>query len=138
MENIVLDIIPGAAWPVCHASQCDVGRVIQINLKEISEFYTFTDERIIFEMKKPSGDIVTADVVRSLGSNILYLSTTAQMCACPGSNVCEISLKKKKYRIGSINFILEVEEDPDNNVESTSEIGDLDYRILDAIKIWKT
>lgn len=138
MENIVLDIIPGAAWPVCHASQCDVGRVIQINLKEISEPYSFSNERATFEMKKPSGDIVTVDVVHSLGGNILYLTTTAQMCACPGSNVCEISLTKNKNKIGSLNFILEIEEDPDNNVESTSEIGDLDYRILDAIKIWKT
>ena len=139
MENIVLDILPGAAWPVCHASQCDVGRVIQINLKEISKNYSIDGEQYVtFEMKKPDGNVVTSKISYLAGSSTIYLTTTEQMCSCPGSNICEIRIKKKKYNVGSLNFILEIEEDPDNYVESLSEIGDLDLRILDVIKIWKT
>lgn len=139
MENIVIDILPGAAWPVCHASQCDVGRIIQINIFDISTSYLIDgDKALAFEMKKPDGNIVTSKLTYTAGTSVVYLKTTKQMCSCPGSNICEISISKKKSSIATLNFILEIEADPDYYVESLTEIGDLDLRIVDAMKIWKT
>lgn len=139
MENIVIDFLPGAAWPVCHASQCDVGRVIQINIKDISVLYNIKNkETLTFEMKKPDTTIVTSYVNYSIGDSKIYLTTTEQMCACPGRCLCEIKITKKDYSVGTLNFILEIEEDPGVNVVSISEIADIEQRILRAIKKWRT
>ena len=139
MENVVLDILPGAAWPVCHASQCDVGRVIQINIKDISVLYEINKkETLTFEMKKPDTTIVTSSVNYSIGSSTIYLTTTEQMCACPGTCLCEIKITKKDYSVGTLNFILEVEEDPGCNIVSVSEISDMEQRIMRAIKKWRS
>lgn len=139
MENIVIDILPGVAWPVCHASQCDVGRVIQINIKDISILYSINEEEILtFEMKKPDTTIVTSPVNYSIGSSTIYLTTTEQMCACPGTCLCEIKITKKDYSIGTLNFILEIEEDPGCNIVSVSEIDDMEQRIMRAVKKWRS
>lgn len=139
MENIIIDILPGAAWPVCHASQCDVGRVIQINIKDISTLYKINRrDTLIFEMKKPDTTIVTSYVNYSIGSSTIYLTTTEQMCACPGSCLCEIKITKKDYSVGTLNFILEIEEDPGINIESVSEIVDMEQRIIRAVKKWRS
>lgn len=139
MENIVIDILPGVAWPVCHASQCDVGRVIQINIKDISILYSINEEEILtFEMKKPDTTIVTSPVNYSIGSSTIYLTTTEQMCACPGTCLCEIKITKKDYSIGTLNFILEIEEDPGCNIVSVSEIADMEQRIMRAVKKWRS
>ena len=139
MENIVIDILPGVAWPVCHASQCDIGRVIQINIKDISVLYNINEEEILtFEMKKPDTTIVTSPVNYSIGSSIIYLTTTEQMCACPGKCLCEIKITKKDYSVGTLNFILEIEEDPGCNIISVSEIADMEQRIMRAVKKWRS
>ena len=139
MENIVIDILPGADWPVCHASQCDVGRVIQINIKDISVLYKIkSKETPTFEMKKPDTTIVTSYVDYSIGDSTVYLTTTKQMCACPGTCLCEIKFTKKNYSVGTLNFILEIEEDPGVNIESVSELADIEQRILRAIKKWRS
>ncbi len=139
MENILIDILPGADWPVCHASQCDVGRVIQINIKDISVLYKIKNKEILtFEMKKPDTTIVTSYVNYSIGSSVIYLTTTEQMCACPGTCICEIKITKKDYSVGTLNFILEIEEDPGVSIVSVSEIVDIEQRILRAIKKWRS
>lgn len=139
MENIVIDILPGVAWPVCHASQCDVGRVIQINIKDISVLYNINEEEILtFEMKKPDTTIVTSPVNYSISSSIIYLTTTEQMCACPGTCLCKIKITKKDYSVGTLNFILEIEEDPGCNIISVSEIADMEQRIMRAVKKWRS
>lgn len=139
MENIVIDILPGVDWPVCHASQCDVGRIIQINIKDISVLYNINEkETLTFEMKKPDTTIVTSYVDYSVGDSFVYLTTTEQMCACPGTCVCEIKITKKDYSVGTLNFILEIEEDPGVNIESVSEIADMEQRIIRAVKKWRS
>lgn len=137
MENITIDIIPGDVHPVCHASQKDVGRVIQINIKEISEYFIIDGSKsFVFEMKKPDTCVVTAPVTYSYNDYKLYLTTTEQMCACSGSNICEIKITERKTVIGTLNFILEIEDNPDNITESVSEIYDLEDRIREIVRKW--
>lgn len=139
MENIVINFLPGAAPPVCHASQCDIGRVIQINIHDISLLYQIpSDVTLTFEMKKSDTTIVTAPVIYNVGSSVIYLTTTEQMCASPGTCLCEIKITKKDYSVGTLNFILEIEEDPETNINSISEISDLEERIIRAVKRWRS
>ena len=139
MEKITIDILPGDTIPVCHASKCDVGRVIQINLIEDSiPLVLGNDKTLIIEMKKSDTTIVTAPAVYNIGDSSITFVTTEQMCSCPGRNFCEIRFSKKDYSVGSLNFILEIEDDPGKEVESVSEIYDLEQRILDAIRKWRS
>lgn len=137
METINIDILPGDVTPVCHASQYDVGRTIQINLMQDSKPYEIEfGQHLVLEMKKPDTNVISAPVNYRTGKSTIYFTTTEQMCACPGSNKCEIRIYKGKTSIGTLNFILEVERDPKVEIESISEIYDLGQRIIDIVKRW--
>lgn len=137
METINIDILPGDVTPVCHASQYDVGRTIQINLMQDSKPYEVEfGQRLVLEMKKPDTNVVSAPINYNVGNSTIYFTTTEQMCACPGSNKCEIRITKGNISIGTLNFILEVERDPKIEIESTSEIYDLAQRIIDIVRRW--
>ena len=138
MEVINLNIIPGKAQPVVHASQYDVGRVIRCNLFEGAEvFYLDGTETISCNIKKPDNNIVTLSVTNTNDSYV-EITTTEQATACDGSNLCEISITKGDDVIGSLNFIMEVECSPiEGGISSASEINNLwtqvDGMVADAL-----
>lgn len=127
MEQINLNLIPGRTMPVAHASQYDVGRTIRFNLFEGETVYTFDgSETVSVDVRKTDGNIVTASLTASASSSYVDVVTTEQMTACSGSNLAEIQIVKGGTTIGTLNFILEVEEDPlDGGAESESEIHNL-------------
>ncbi len=56
------------------------------------------------------------------------------MTACHGSNLCELKLEKGADVIGTMNFILEVEQDPlEGGVQSASEIDNLQTQIAGMV-----
>ena len=126
METFNLNIIPGKTCPVCHASQYDIGRTIRINLFENAAVYTLDGtETISVSVRKTDGNVVTASVTNT-SDNYVEIVTTEQMTACHGANLCELKIEKGADVIGTMNFILEVEQDPlEGGIASQSEIDNL-------------
>lgn len=139
MENIVIDILPGKDVPVCHASKGDVGRVIQLKLMDgYIPFDLSGYDTLVLDMKKPDTNIVTIPVTYDSNTSIISITTTEQMCSCQGRCLCEIKISNQDVKVGTLNFILEVEDGPGKDIVSVSEIYDLEQRIRDVIKKWRS
>lgn len=134
MESFNLNIIPGKDRPVCHASQYDIGRTIRVNLFEGFNVFTLDGTEVIsISVRKPDGNVVTESVTNTSDSYVEFV-TTEQMTACHGSNLCELKLEKGADVIGTMNFILEVEQDPlEGGVQSASEIDNLETQIAGMV-----
>ena len=130
-EQITVDLIPGKLPPTCHASQYDIGRTIQVNLTEGSAPYTLDGtETITVEVRKPDGNFVTASCTATLGNTYVDVVTTEQMTACAGMNLCNLKVEKGGNTIGTLNFIMAVEQDPiDGASASESVIDNLDAMV---------
>lgn len=136
MESFNLNIIPGKDRPVCHASQYDIGRTIHVNLFEGFNVFTLDGTEVIsISVRKPDGNVVTESVTNTSDSYVEFV-TTEQMTACHGSNLCELKLEKGADVIGTMNFILEVEQDPlEGGVQSASEIDNLQTQVAGLVAI---
>lgn len=134
MESFNLNIIPGKDRPVCHASQYDIGRTIHVNLFEGFNVFTLDGTEVIsISVRKPDGNVVTESVTNTSDSYVEFV-TTEQMTACHGSNLCELKLEKGADVIGTMNFILEVEQDPlEGGVQSASEIDNLQTQVAGMV-----
>ena len=136
MESFNLNIIPGKDRPVCHASQYDIGRTIHVNLFEGFNVFTLDGTEVIsISVRKPDGNVVTESVTNTSDSYVEFV-TTEQMTACHGSNLCELKLEKGADVIGTMNFILDVEQDPlDGGVQSDTNIHNLQTQVADLVAI---
>ena len=134
MEVFNLNIIPGAVAPIIHASQYDEDREFRANLFEGDQVFELTGaETISVNVRKPDGNVVTAAVVNT-GSNYVEFSTTLQMTACAGANLCQLRIEDSPRKIGTLNFILAVERDPlEGGIQSESAIHDLQAQIAAAV-----
>ena len=134
MEVINLNFIPSGANPVAHASQFDEGRTTRFNLFDGSAVYTLDGTEIItVSVRKPDGHIVT-EAVTNTSSTYVEVVTTEQMTACAGDNLAQIKVEKGGDTIGFLNFILQVQKDPEDGGDpSASFIHDLDQQIADAV-----
>ena len=134
MEQFNLNTIPGKVAPVCHASQYDTGRTIRVNLFEGDQVYTLDGTEIIsVSVRKPDGHVVTEGITNTSAAYI-EIVTTEQMTACPGANLCELKIEKGADVIGTLNFILSVEEDPlAGGDPSESFVYDLAAQIAEAV-----
>lgn len=136
MEQINLNLIPGRTMPVAHASQYDVGRTIRFNLFEGDTIYILDGtETVNVNVRKTDGNIVTAALVVTASATYVEVVTTEQMTACSGSNLAEIQIIKGDDTIGTLNFILEVEEDPmEGGIHSESEIHNLRSQVKEMVE----
>ena len=76
MEIINLNLIPGKAWPVAHATQFDKGREFRANLFEGSQVYTLAgDETVDAIIKKPDGNQVTETLVNTADKYVIVTTT---------------------------------------------------------------
>lgn len=130
MESFNLNIIPGKTRPVCHASQFDAGRAIRVNLFEDANIYTLSgSEEVSLSVRKPDGNVVTVEI-ENTGDSFVEIVTTEQMTACAGSNLCELKIEDDGKVIGTMNFILETEQDPlEGGIESESSIYNLETQV---------
>lgn len=132
-ESINLNLIPTGEMPVIHVSQFDNGRAFNVNLFKGSDEYTIPEGYTAeLHCRKADRNIVTL-ATTNVSSNTLTFTTTTQLCACAGDNLCEVAIKDNEdYLVGSLNFILQVEKDPlQGGIQSTSEIYDLTDQIED-------
>jgi len=134
MEVFNLNIIPGAVAPIIHASQYDEDREFRANLFEGDQVFELTGEEIIsVNVRKTDGNVVTAAVVNT-GANYVEFSTTEQMTACAGANLCQLRIENSPRKIGTLNFILAVERDPlEGGIQSESEINNLETQVAEMV-----
>jgi len=133
MEIINLNLIPGKAWPVAHATQFDKGREFRTNLFEGSQVYTLAgDETVDAIIKKPDGNQVIETLVNT-ADNYVIVTTTEQMTAVAGPSLGEIRISKGDTVIGSLKFILECEQSADTGIDSHSEINNLEAQVAAII-----
>jgi hypothetical protein len=135
IESINLNLIPSGVSPVCHVSQYDEGRQIKINLFEGIIPYTIqSGDAFTLNVRKPDNTIVTTSVSGTQGDNHITISTTEQIAAVVGENLCELKITNGSTVIGTLNFIMQVERDVlADGIPSQSVIEDLDERIAEAI-----
>ena len=134
MEVINLNFIPSGANPVAHASQFDEGRTTRFNLFDGSAVYTLDGTEIItVSVRKPDGHIVT-EAVTNTSSTYVEVVTTEQMTACAGDNLAQIKVEKGGDTIGFLNYILQVQKDPEDGGDpSASFIHNLEEQIAEAV-----
>ena len=134
METIKLDLVPGKINPVCHASQYDKGRQIKIELLNDGVPYTLEGtETVTFEERKRDGRVVTAELENN-GGTFVILNTTEQMCAVSGACLCVLKITDGDVKIGTLNFLLIVEDDPLNNgLTLPSEIHNLQTQVNEDV-----
>lgn len=133
MEVFNLDLIPGRSNPVIHCSQFDEGRSYRANLFEGASVYTLDGtETITLIEKKLDGNEVTIGVTNTSDSYVEF-STTQQLTALAGPQLCELRFEKGADLIGSANFILDCEESPDTGITSDSAIHNLEEQIAEAV-----
>ena len=129
-ERIELNICPAGDMPVFHCSQYDVGRPIIIDLKNGDDAFTPT-AGTTFELhcRKVDDNIVTLDTYEVDG-NTLTFTSTEQLCACPGDNLCEVAIYLDDLCMGTLNFMLHVEPDPlAGGLESETQIYNLTEQV---------
>ena len=133
-EVIKLNLIPKGEMPVFHVSQFDNGRTITCELfRGEDEYPVPNDITVELHCRKADNNIVTLPADNTSQDNVVKFTSTTQLTACYGKNLCEVALKgDDDYLIGTLNFILEVEKDPlQGGIQSTSEIHDLTQQIED-------
>lgn len=135
MEQINLNLIPGRTMPVAHASQYDIGRIIRFNLFEGDTVFTFDGtETASVNVRKTDGNIVTESLTVIASTSYVEVVTTEQMTACAGSNLAEIEITKGSDVLGTLNFVLDVEEDPtEGGIQSESEINNLRVQVAGMV-----
>ena len=131
-EVIKLNLIPKGEMPVFHASQFDTGRLITCELYRGEDAYSVPEGYTVeLHCRKVDNNIVTMTSTL-INDNVVTFTSTEQLTACNGKNLCEVAILDEGYRIGTLNFILEVEIDPlKGGITSTSEIHNLETQIED-------
>lgn len=129
-EVIKLNLIPKGEMPVFHASQFDTGRLITCELYRGEDAYSVPEGYTVeLHCRKIDNNIVTM-ASTLINDNVVTFTSTEQLTACNGKNLCEVAILDEGYRIGTLNFILEVEIDPlKGGITSTSEIHNLETQV---------
>lgn len=127
MQIVNLQIAPTSVKPVVHVSQSDVGRQFQLRLFDGAVAYSLpsgTTARI--DGIKPDKEGFSYTDATSVSGNTITVTTKTQMTTTPGNVECEIRLVNNSQDIGTLNFIMLVEESPLSDVDiSKTDLPDL-------------
>lgn len=114
MQILNINLVPNNTIPVFHSSQYDAGRTATVVLY---------NGRVPYNIEE--GDEISIEERK--GDNTIAV---IKVNAVAGTNTCEIVITNNGTRIGSGNFIHEVEKSPtEGGIESESEINNLAEQI---------
>lgn len=121
METRNINIIPGGTAAVVHVSQNDVGRTIEFNVQDRTEWFDLAGATVKIQGTKPSG--LGYSLEGTVGGHTATFVTDKQMTDEHGSIASELKITKGNMIIGSANFILSVERDPhpDSTTDGSAE-----------------
>ena len=130
MIEVRIDLVPQKEKPRFMVSQFDNERRVKFLLTENGEEVSIgAGTTSILTIRKPDGNIVTLNSVSYGPSNVVF-DLTEQACACYGESWGEIVITENDYRIGTCNFIMEVERSPeDGGINSATAISTLQTQI---------
>lgn len=129
-QSINLNLIPQGVNPIIHVNQYDKGQTWYFYLYEGNTIFTI-----------PSGTTITIQGTKKDGTGFQYPCTftgnkvtateTEQMTLFYDKYPCELSLSKNGDVIGTLNFIIEVEQAPlgDDTVISETDLPILQQAI---------
>lgn len=125
MQDILLNLIPGACSPEVHLSQYDKGRVIPFKLADGKSAYDVpAGSTMVVKATKPSGLGFIVPV--SFEGDTATMTITETMSNEYGRFPAELSITNGDTLIGTANFVLNVEKSP--HPEGTTD-GDSDSLI---------
>lgn len=152
-EEIDVNMVPGGPMSVWHSSQYDELRKLRVNLYNGKSLQNLgSNVTVSLSVRKTDGNIIessSSNVIKIVEENpwgegsapwrFIEINTTQQMTACVGKNICEIvvyeTVSGETSKVGSANFILEVEKDPlAGGIQSDSEIDDLQAMVEEALE----
>lgn len=135
MESIKLNLIPSGVNPTCHCSQYDEGRIIRIDLFDgLTPYALQSGDAVTLNVRKPDNTIITTSITATAGNNYVEISTTEQMCAVVGFNLCDLTITNGSKVIGTLNFIMAIERDVlADGIPSQSVIEDLEELVQEAV-----
>ena len=131
-QTFELDLIPQGVPPVIHVSQYDRGQVWFIKVLENGVPYEIpTGCSVTIQGSKP--DSTAFQYACTYSGNIVAATLMQQMCAVVGDVSCEVRITANGAAqiIGSLNFIIEVEEGSiaDDTIVSETDISLIEQAI---------
>ena len=117
-----LNLIPGRALPRINATQYDYGsRTMTFAIYNGDQRFTLASGMTAkIEGTKPDKHGFSYAATVSTANNIITANLTQQMTAVAGDVLCEIVISKSGERIGTLNFILAVQQAGLNEETDTS------------------
>ena len=113
MQTFDIDIIPKGINPVVYCSQNDVGRQLKFYMYDGAISYEPpVGGKVFIEGKKPDNNGFSYEC--TYDGNEVTVTLTEQMTVLFGDVLCELRIIKDSLTIGTLNFILRVEESPIN------------------------
>ena len=122
MQETNLQYAPDGVSPVIHVSQFDSGRQFRFKIYDGSTPYSMpsgTTARI--DGIKPDGHGFSYTDKVSISGNTATITTTEQMTVIAGTVKCELRFLNGYDNIGTVNFLMVVEESPINGDTNISE-----------------
>lgn len=120
-----LNVVPAGVRPVIHVSQYDNHvQALRFNLyKENAVFTIPSGAAVLINGYKPDNTAFSYAATATSGNTATF-SVTQQMTAVAGDVECELRVRTATEIIGTLNFVLRVEEAPlhDDSVLSETEI----------------
>ena len=129
VQNAKLNLIPGAVLPRINVTQYDYGsRSLKFEIWNGSQRFTLANGMSAsIQGTKPDRFGFDYAATVDVSNNLVVCNLTQQMTAAYGDCVCEIVLTKTGERIGTLNFVLDIQPAGLNNdtVVSDSELPDI-------------
>ena len=126
-QSAKLNLIPGAVLPRINVSQYDKGsRTLEFPIYNGEQRFTLTSSMSAsIHGTKPDGNGFAYAGTVNTTDNIVELDVVQQMTAVSGEVVCEVIITKSGKRIGTVNFILNVQPAAlsDDTVISDSDLS---------------
>lgn len=123
METRNINIIPGGTTAVIHVSQNDVGRTIEFNVQDRTEWFDLAGATVKIQGTKPSG--LGYSLEGTISGHTATFVTNKQMTDEHGSIASELKITRGDMVIGSGNFILSVERDPHPDSTTDGSVEEL-------------
>lgn len=130
MQTTKLSMTPGGVLPVVHASQYDTGRLLTFNLYDGATPYTIPAGSTVLVEGVKEDNHAFQYAVESFSGNQVVVKLSQQMTAVAGPVECQIRVQSSTADLGTVNFILSVEEGPLND---STVISDTDLPLIIAL-----
>lgn len=126
-QIIKLNIIPKGIPDVVNVSQFDVGREITFELLNGTSTYTIpSGATAVIGGRKKDNHVFQYAATINAGRQSITITTTEQMTACAGENLCQLRILKDDTVLATVNFKMMVQEMPDANGDtSDSDLPDI-------------